>query len=157
LKGAGIKAHLIIMTNIDLKELKLSDYPFKSYDKIRYGDTDRQQHVNNAVFSTFVETGRVELIFNTLKSIIDAGASFVIASLKLDMIAEITWPGTVDIGTGIIHVGNSSMRLVQCVYQNDRLVATAESVVVQTDELTRKSKPMSDETKQKLEHYIMRF
>ena len=38
---------------------KLSDFPSQTYDKLRYGDTDRQGHINNAVFVTFLETGRV--------------------------------------------------------------------------------------------------
>ena len=33
-------------------------------DNIRYRDTDRQGHVNNAVLSTFPETGRVELLYD---------------------------------------------------------------------------------------------
>lgn len=33
-------------------------------DVIRYADTDRQGHVNNAVFSTFLETGRVDILYN---------------------------------------------------------------------------------------------
>ena len=31
-------------------------YPVLTTDTIRYGDTDCQGHVNNAVFSTFIET-----------------------------------------------------------------------------------------------------
>lgn len=45
-----------------LDDIKLEGFPFRSSDKLRYGDTDRQGHVNNAVFSTFLETGRVELL-----------------------------------------------------------------------------------------------
>lgn len=37
----------------------LAAYPLHSRDKLRYGDTDRQGHINNAVFATFFETGRV--------------------------------------------------------------------------------------------------
>jgi acyl-CoA thioester hydrolase len=36
----------------------LRDFAVYSVDKLRYGDTDRQGHVNNAVFATFLETGR---------------------------------------------------------------------------------------------------
>jgi hypothetical protein len=42
------------------QEIKLTDYAFQAYDKLRYGDTDRQGHINNAVFTTLLETGRVE-------------------------------------------------------------------------------------------------
>ena len=41
----------------------LDDFVALSREKLRYSDTDRQGHVNNAVFSTFLETGRVELLF----------------------------------------------------------------------------------------------
>lgn len=37
--------------------LSLEDFPLRTYDKIRYADTDQQGHVNNAVFATFLETG----------------------------------------------------------------------------------------------------
>ncbi|HDG9121136.1 TPA: acyl-CoA thioesterase, partial [Pseudomonas aeruginosa] len=45
-------------------EPELKDFPIHSSDKIRYADTDRQGHVNNAVFATFLETGRVEIIYD---------------------------------------------------------------------------------------------
>ena len=40
----------------------LSQFALHAYDKLRYADTDRQGHVNNSVFSTALETGRVELL-----------------------------------------------------------------------------------------------
>ena len=48
----------------ETKVVRLEDFVGQAYDKLRYGDTDRQGHVNNAVFATFMETGRVELIYN---------------------------------------------------------------------------------------------
>lgn len=140
---------------LDLKRMSLDDFPFISYDKIRYCDTDRQQHVNNAIFSTFVETGRVELFFNPEDPMVEEGCSFVIANMQLDLLKEIKWPGIVEIGTGVIKIGNSSMHLVQCVYQKGVVAATAKTVIVQVDEKTGQSKPMSDAVKEKLSRYLM--
>ena len=42
----------------------LSDFALQTYDKLRYADTDRQGHVNNAVFSTALETGRAEFLYD---------------------------------------------------------------------------------------------
>lgn len=123
--------------------LSLADFPCTGYDKIRYADTDRQGHVNNANFATFLETGRVDIIYNPKYRILADGASFVIASLHLDFIREMTWPGRVDIGTGVLHIGKSSMRLAQGLFQKDQLVAYAESVIVQVDDQTGKGKPLS--------------
>jgi 2-haloacid dehalogenase len=127
-------------------ERKLVDYPIRSYDKLRYGDTDRQGHVNNAVFSTFFETGRVELLFDPRRSVLEAGKSFVLARLEVDLLAEIIWPGTIEIGTAVTKVGRSSVRLAQALFQNGRCVARAVSVIVLVDETTHRSSPLSKAT-----------
>ncbi len=91
--------------------LTLNDFPSITFDKIRYADTDRQGHVNNAVFASFLETGRVEILYNPDAPVLPQGASFVIASLQLDFRKELKWPGRVDIGTGIVRIGNSSIQV----------------------------------------------
>jgi len=126
----------------DTRSFRLEDYPFRTADTIRYGDTDRQGHVNNAAFATFCETGRVAFLFPAEQPLASPGTSFVIARLLLDFLAEITWPGTVDIGTRVTKVGRSSFTLAQGLFQKGRCVATAESVVVLVDDATRKSTPL---------------
>lgn len=143
------------MEPIDLTKLKLENYPLNSYDKIRYCDTDRQGHVNNALFSSFLETGRVELLYNPEKPLYSTGGAFVIASSTLNLLSEIRWPGKIYIGTGLTKVGNSSIKLVQGLYQNGKLCATAETVIVQMDEVTRGSKPLSEETKEILKKLVV--
>lgn len=130
------------------------DFPLKTYDKIRYRDTDRQGHVNNALFSTFLETGRTELLY--AKAPLNAeNAAFVIANHKIDLLSEIQWPGTVEIGTAVKRVGNSSITLFQGLYQDENLVAVADTVIVQMDEHTRKSKPLLSETIDRLKQYLV--
>lgn len=137
------------MTNqlAEKQSLTLDDFPFQTFDKVRYADTDRQGHVNNAVFSTFLETGRVEFLYSSENPLATDNASFVIASLSLKFVSEINWPGQVDIGTGVTKVGNSSISLYQGLLQNGRCVATAETVIVQIDEHSRKSCPLTDQAK----------
>lgn len=128
----------------------LADYGVHTRDKVRYGDTDRQGHVNNAVFATFLETGRVEVLYDPEEPLADEGASFVIARLALDFRAEIHWPGEVEIGTRIQHVGRSSITLEQALFQGETCVATAETVIVQMDDSTRRSRPLRAETVERL-------
>lgn len=127
----------------------ISDFPLRAIDKLRYADTDRQGHINNAVFATFLETGRVEVIFG--QALTDAGASFVIARLELDFLSEVNWPGEVEIGTSVLDIGRSSFRLFQSVFQDGSPVAKAVTIIVQMNESTRKSHPLTDEARQKLE------
>ena len=74
------------------------DYTSLSYDKLRYADTDRQGHVNNAQFATFLETGRVELLYGEDEPLRPNVAEFVLVSIQIDLQGEIHWPGRVDIG-----------------------------------------------------------
>ncbi len=84
----------------------LDDFPAHSHDKLRYGDTDRQGHVNNAVFSTLLETGRIEILSEITAELAEAGREWVIARLTLDFLGEVLWPGQVDIGTRVQRVGH---------------------------------------------------
>lgn len=138
------------------KNLTLETYPFKTFDKIRYRDTDRQGHVNNAVFSTFIETGRLEMMFHPDRNLADDDCFFVIVKIEMEMVQEVTWPGRVEIGTGVTRIGNSSIGFAQGIYQGDKLVAVATSIIVQMDAHTRKSKPLSERAKQGLRPYMMK-
>lgn len=135
------------MTDNKLQNLAYSDFSFQTYDKIRYADTDRQGHVNNAVFSTFLETGRVEFLYNPEHPLTTDDSSFVIANLNLQLSSEISWPGTIEIGTRVIKIGNSSLTLHQGMFQKGCIVATAETVIVQMNEATRKPHPLSETSK----------
>lgn len=127
------------------------NFPFRTREKLRYGDTDRQGHVNNAVFATFLETGRVDMLINGGVDLMGPDGAFVIARLVLDFRREVNWPGEVDIGTRVAAVGRSSLRLEQAVFHNGECVATGELIVVLTDVTTRRSKPFSEEARTWLE------
>ena len=136
-----------------MKLLTLHDFPLQAFDKLRYADTDRQGHVNNANFSTFLETGRVEFLHHPELPILQNGFSFVIAALHLNFIEEVSWPGRVDIGTGVLKIGNSSITLHQQLFQQDKCVASAETVIVQVDNESRKSASLGVAAKEKLERW----
>ena len=123
-------------------EPRIDDYPRRTADKLRYADTDRQGHVNNAVFATFFETGRVALLYDPDGPLHAPDGAFVIAKLSVDFLGEILWPGTVEIGTAVASIGRSSVRLEQSLFQNGRRVAAAESVIVHIGTLDRKSSPL---------------
>lgn len=124
----------------------LTDFPLRAQEKLRYCDTDRQGHVNNAVFNTMLETGRVEFLYDPSRPLADDEGSFVIAKLSIDFQAEITWPGVVDIGTRVGRVGSSSVTLEQRLFQGGRVAATATTVIVHVDNVSRKSRPLSAAT-----------
>ncbi|WP_332681326.1 acyl-CoA thioesterase [Bosea sp. (in: a-proteobacteria)] len=131
-------------------EIAIADFPLRTRDKLRYGDTDRQGHINNAVFSTLLETGRVELIYDAQVPLAEPGGAFVVARLEVDFRAEMHWPGEVEIGSRVAAVGRSSIRLEQALFQGGRCTASAITVLVLMDDETRRSRPLSETTRRRL-------
>jgi acyl-CoA thioester hydrolase len=124
----------------------LEAYPSRTSADIRYSDLDRQGHVNNAVFATFSEVGRVAFMYDPDRPLAVEGQSFVIARLLINFRAELFWPGSVEIGTGVVRVGRSSFTLAQGIFNDGRLVATAEATIVMVDQETRRSTPLPSQT-----------
>src|SRR5580658_7445207 len=137
----------------DIAKPNIADADFHrpwTKDVVRYADTDRQGHVNNAVFATFIESGRAAILYDPAKPLAPAGASFFSARLLVDFLAEIRWPADVAIGTSVLRIGRSSVTLGQGLFVDNRCVATAETVIVLMDDATRKSRPFPDETRAEL-------
>lgn len=131
-------------------------YSIWTSDTLRYGDTDRQGHVNNAVFATFCESGRVSFLYDEKLRLAGVGANFVIVRLELDFRAELHYPGAIDIGTRVLSIGRTSFRLGQGVFSDDLCAATAECVMVLMDDATRKSKPLTSALREWLTARLVR-
>tara|TARA_Y100000588_G_C13866397_1_gene758433 strand:- start:101 stop:544 length:444 start_codon:yes stop_codon:yes gene_type:complete len=134
-------------------DIPLGEFPLLSSDKLRYADTDRQGHINNALFSTFLETGRVELLQHLYLIKDSSPFSFVIASLQLDFMRQLYWPGQVHIATGIFKLGRSSIHLHQALFQDQQCVARANTVIVQIENIGGKAVPFSEDRRQLLMSY----
>lgn len=111
---------------------------------LRYGDTDRQGHINNAVYCTLYESGRVDFLFNNGESVAGPDTAFVIAKIALDYLKEMHFPGDVKVGSKIHSIGRSSFRVGQAIFYKDQCCSTAESVIVIIDPIKNKSIPIPD-------------
>lgn len=129
-------------------DLSPADFPLTTTDKLRYSDTDRQGHINNAVFATFFETGRVEIISQIERHAEVTDREFVLARITIDYLQEVHWPGTVTIGSRISRVGTSSLTVEQVIVVDEAVCARAESVMVQIRTSTRRSEPFDDATRE---------
>ena len=118
---------------------------------LRYGDTDALGHINNAVFATLMEQGRATLLFNGVDAISDPGTTFVLASLKLDFLAEMHFPGTARVGSRVNSFGRSSMKLGQAIFRNGVCCAVSEDVIVLIDLVTRRPVSISDDLRRRIE------
>ena len=97
---------------------KLADYPHKVTDTIRFGDLDPQGHVNQAVFLTYFESGRVAMFRDPDLGIGVPGLTFVLVRMEVDYMKELHWPGSIDIGTGVTEFGRSSFKVSQAIFRD---------------------------------------
>lgn len=116
-----------------------------THDKLRFNDTDRLGHINNAVFATAFETGRVSFLYHPEQPLAPAGSDFVIVRLVVDFRAEMHYPGDVEIGTRLLAIGRSSFTVGQALFKDGICTATGESVLVLIDHATRKAIPLPEQ------------
>src|ERR1051325_7303231 len=124
---------------------QLSHFPGRTHDIIRFGDLDPQGHVNNTVFATFFETGRVAFLREPGNALSPPGTTSVLARLDINFLKELHWPGAVEIGTGVAEIGRSSFTFLQAIFHEGGGAATARATLVMIAAATRKSRPLPAE------------
>jgi len=131
-------------------------FPVRVPEIIRFGDMDRQGHVNNAVYPTYFESGRVGVIYDPQDGLQVEGCTTVLARLEIDFLKELHWPGTVEIGTGIAEIGRSSYVWSQAIFHDGECAARARSTMVLIDRATRRSRPLPPDLIAKLKRLMVR-
>jgi acyl-CoA thioester hydrolase len=121
---------------------KKDDFKHYTFDKVRYGDTDKQGHVNNAMFARFFESSRTEILYHPDRPLHNEETSFVIANMSIDFLSEIHWPGQVDLYANVLRIGKSSITFEQAIYQHDVLCGYSTCVIVHVSNETKKSTPL---------------
>lgn len=135
---------------------RLDDFPHRVADVIRYGDLDPQGHVNQAVFATYFEAGRVAMFRSPDLGIGVPGVTFVLVRIEIDYMKELHWPGTVEIGTAVAKFGRSSFTAAQAIFRDGVCAATGRATLVCIDLATRRSCPLPEEVIAKLSQWKAR-
>jgi len=105
-------------------------FRFWSLDKLRNADTDQFRHVNNAAIASFLEGGRMDLFADPAISRLMNGLNVVVGRLTIEFLAEIFYPGEVNIGSKVTYVGRSSFEVLQGVFRAGTCVASAAASCV---------------------------
>lgn len=122
-----------------------ADYPHQVTDIVRYGDLDPQGHVNNAVFSTYFESGRVAMFRSPDLGIGVPNATFVLVRQEIDFLRELRWPGSVVIGAALAELGRSSFKVAQAIFRDEECAAAGRATLVMLDTTTRRPRPLPPE------------
>ena len=135
---------------------RLEQFPGQTRDVIRYGDLDPQGHVNNTVFATYFETGRVMVLREPRNLLNPAGATSVLARLDIRFLREMHWPGEVTVATATTRIGRSSYTFLQAIFHNGQCAAVADATMVMIDAATRKARPLPEDAVARLESLRLR-
>jgi len=135
---------------------KLADYPHRVNEIVRYRDLDPQGHVNNAVFATYFESGRVAMFRARDLGIGIPNANFALARQEIDFLRELHWQEELVIGNAVISLGRTSFTLAQAIFRGEECAAAGHAVMVTLDVTTRKPRPLPPETIAQLEPWKFR-
>ncbi len=111
---------------------------------LRFSDQDSMGHVNNVAYAAYVEQARVAFIDTFPRNRGDNGIDYILASVNIDYRREMHFPGTVDIGTRLLRIGNKSITTGYGLFKDGENVATAGSVNVFFDTGSGKTVPIPD-------------
>ena len=120
--------------------------------EIRWSDVDAYQHVNNAVYATYLEECRDEWVDAAVGAVGDAW-DYVLARVAIDFRRELRLDDEeVVVSCALERIGNSSLTLREQIRTRDgELAAEAEAVLVARDREHGRSRPLTEAERQAFE------
>ena len=118
------------------------EWQWLTRDTVRWADVDAMGHVNNAVFSTYIEQARIEALGGL--------ESFILARVEIDFRDQVRVGEAIEVRTRCSRIGTKSLDLEHQVVAGGRLAAEAKSVLVGYDYESDSSVALSEEIRERL-------
>jgi acyl-CoA thioester hydrolase len=137
-----------------------SIYPHWCTDTVRFSDQDAAGHINNVAICAYLETARltfmrdVGMIGGGMMARSEEGVRGISAGMTVSFLAESHWPGQVDLGTGVIRIGSSSITVGSAAFKKGMCIAAAEMTVVRLKGTT--PHPVDPDFRTVLERYRLK-
>ena len=129
-----------------------SIYPHWCQDTVRFSDQDAAGHINNVALCAYLETARLTFIRDMGMMVrSDDGVRGISAGMTVSFHAESHWPGQVDLGTGVIGIGTSSLTVGSAAFKDGTCIVAAEMTVVRLK--GRTPDPIDADLRSRLEKY----
>ena len=114
--------------------------------EIRWRDLDAYGHVNNAVYSTYLEECRDEWLEGAIGAAEGEGWDFVIARLQIDFRRELRIEDdAISVHCTLARVGRSSVTTREEIRVGDEVAVEAEAVLVARDPESKRSRPLLEQ------------
>lgn len=109
--------------------------------QLRFSDADALGHVNNAVYATLAELGRIDMLRRSPVP----PPPMILARLAIDYRTQVKFSDECHIDSEVVRVGNSSITVRQELYANGAVAAEFEAVIVCFDYLTQRPVRVPDD------------
>jgi acyl-CoA thioester hydrolase len=125
-------------------------FDFVHREIVRFSDLDGMNHVNNAVYATYMESARLAYL-ESLGTGRNPQKSLILARLEIDFRSPISFGEEVEIGVRTSRIGTKSFDLDHEVRADGRLAAEGKSVLVAFDYTTNSSRELPADWRELLE------
>lgn len=127
----------------------MAEFNYETEIGVRFRDFDMMDHVNNAVYATYLEQARIDYVEDVVEEpILETGA--VIADMHLHFEHPINWDEDVTIAVRAGELGSSSIPLEYEIRADGETVATAETLMVTFDQEAGEPVSMPDEWRERI-------
>ncbi|GAB4368959.1 MAG: thioesterase family protein [Acidobacteriota bacterium] len=126
-------------------------YPLVVPIQVRWRDLDPLDHVNNAVFVTYLEYARIRAWQRFLEYSRGSDVPFVVARIAIDYRRPIRLTDEVEVGVRTARVGRRSFTYEYRIEASGELAAEAESVQVLVDHASGRTIEVPPEMRRALE------
>ena len=117
----------------------------------RVSETDGVGHINNVFVPIWFEAGRRE-IFRIFSPNLDfINWKLALVKVTVEYLDQLYLAEQVEVRTGIEKIGTSSFTIKEEIYQTNRLCSKGQAIYVNYDFKKKKSEPISNEIRDKLE------
>ena len=117
----------------------------------RVSETDGVGHINNVFVPIWLEAGRRE-IFRIFSPNLDfEDWKLALVKVTVEYVDQLYLAENVEIRTGIEKIGTTSFTIKEEIYQTNRLCAKGQAIYVNYNFKEKKSMPISNEIRHKLE------
>jgi acyl-CoA thioester hydrolase len=125
------------------------EFPYVTEVDVRFRDLDPMDHVNNAIYVTYIEQARAEY-YEDVIGLTLGEADTVLAHLEVDYHRPIELGEVVEVRMRTEELGESSIPMAYELRVDGDLAATAETIQVTFDRETGESVPLPAEWRERI-------
>jgi len=121
---------------MDLSTLK-QEFPVATEIKVKWGEMDAFQHLNNTIFIRYIEDGRMDLFekIGMSSDMANLGFGPILASVHCDFLAPVTYPDTLTVFSKAEQTSSKKVAFEHAIWseKDQCIVAKGQCLVVYYD------------------------